>query len=236
MASTGYELALTTTFTPPAQCTKDSFSQLPDNSNVIWNAIKSGVDGSWSTCLPSQFYSSVLATESSVSLPAFTDLVCPSTWEPYYLNNTYLVCCPPDFMPYEIDFTNTQRPAADAVCGLEVFPDVLMDITSYDASGGSTIIPTSAPTSGTLVLAWAYDGIAATPTTGVTITPVTPSPTTGSSATITAAASTSSTTLPASTAPAPSTTSSSSGVSGGPLCYSSCLKWFAAIAMLYQYA
>lgn len=46
-----------------------------------------------------------------------------------------------------------------------------MDITSYDTTGGSTIIPTAAPSDGVYVYAWAYDGTAATPA-NVTATPI----------------------------------------------------------------
>ena len=45
-----------------------------------------------------------------------------------------------------------------------------MDVTSYDATGGSTILPTTAPTDGAMAFAWAYDGITATPVNQTTTT------------------------------------------------------------------
>ncbi len=43
------------------------------------------------SCYPSQFYYSAIATEV---LPPYKDLVCPLHWETYQVNATYLICCP----------------------------------------------------------------------------------------------------------------------------------------------
>ena len=89
------QLSLTTQFAVPTQCTRDSLSEVPGTPGVlINNVVASDVAGSWSTCLPSAFYSSILAVESGAALPAFSALVCPDTWESWELNATYVVCCP----------------------------------------------------------------------------------------------------------------------------------------------
>lgn len=56
-------------------------------NNIIW----SGVNSAYTNCFPPQFYSSVLA---KTSMGPFKALICPSKWESYKLNATYVVCCP----------------------------------------------------------------------------------------------------------------------------------------------
>jgi hypothetical protein len=86
-----YDMALTTVFTPPPECT-GSFTQV---GNDYWqNAINPAPQKTLTSCYPRQFYSSVVAAANSVTLPAFDPLVCPSGWSSLPYNNTYVVCCP----------------------------------------------------------------------------------------------------------------------------------------------
>jgi hypothetical protein len=175
---TGYVLALTTVFTQPAACTA-GFTEIASWESEIWeNAIATEVDPMYKSCFPSQFYSSILAT---TSLSYFSALVCPHTWETYALNDTYIICCPRyfpysptptylaetlsrNFAPILPEETDLQRPGRGAFCTSYVGASELMDITSYDALGGMTILPTKASEDGTVILADAFDGIAATST------------------------------------------------------------------------
>ena len=64
---------------------------------------------------------------------------------------------------YGLNPAYTQRPARDAWCTSVVWPSVLLDVTSYDATGRATVVPTTAPDDGLVVWAIPYDGTAATP-------------------------------------------------------------------------
>lgn len=86
-----YNMALTTVFTPPPECT-GSFTQVGNN---YWqDVINPAPQKTLTSCYPSQFYSSVVAVANNVALPAFNPLVCPSAWSSIPYNDTYAVCCP----------------------------------------------------------------------------------------------------------------------------------------------
>ncbi|UKZ56763.1 hypothetical protein TrVGV298_010604 [Trichoderma virens] len=157
--STGYDLAVTTIFTPPPECSS-GLTEIEAATGIIWRNVINPVPSlTLTSCFPSQFYASALAT---TSLPQFNQLVCPYGWESYNITTTYLICCPRGFGFYAPNFNNTQRPGLGAICTSTVWADVLMDITSYDTTALATIIPTSAGINGTLVFATAFDGISAT--------------------------------------------------------------------------
>lgn len=61
------------------------------------------------------------------------------------------------------NITDTQRPGLGAICTSSIWQGVLMDITSYDSLTLATVIPTTAPGNGTIVLASAFDGNAVIP-------------------------------------------------------------------------
>lgn len=87
----GYVLALTTTFTQPPACT-GGITQVAASGTALWqDVIDPEVNSAYTSCLPSQFYSSILAT---TSLPPFDGLICPYNWETYNLTSTYVICCP----------------------------------------------------------------------------------------------------------------------------------------------
>ena len=90
-----YNLALTTTFTPPPACTTAAFTEMGLSGTDLWqNAINPVPSSTVTSCYPSQFYSSALATASGISLPPFSAIVCPYGWETYDYNTTYIICCP----------------------------------------------------------------------------------------------------------------------------------------------
>jgi hypothetical protein len=86
-----YDMALTTTFTPPPECT-GSLTQI--GTNYWQNAILPAPHATLTSCYPSQFYSSVVGAANSVSLPPFSALVCPVRWGSIDYNSTYFACCP----------------------------------------------------------------------------------------------------------------------------------------------
>jgi hypothetical protein len=86
-----YNMALTTVFTPPPECT-ESFTQVA--SNYWENVIVPAPQKTLTSCYPSQFYSSAVGAAHSVALPPFNPLVCPSGWSSIPYNSTYVVCCP----------------------------------------------------------------------------------------------------------------------------------------------
>lgn len=95
-STTTDSMAVTTTFTPPAQCTQGHLTQLAYSGDGIWvNAIIPVPTSTITSCYPSQFANSVIAEAvSSTVLPPFRQLVCPYNWETFYYNSTYIVCCP----------------------------------------------------------------------------------------------------------------------------------------------
>jgi hypothetical protein len=86
-----YNMALTTVFTPPPECT-GSFTQI--GSNYWEDVIVPAPHTTLTSCYPSQFYSSAVGAANSVPLPPFNPLVCPSGWSSLPYNTTYIVCCP----------------------------------------------------------------------------------------------------------------------------------------------
>ncbi|KFY49143.1 hypothetical protein V495_00699 [Pseudogymnoascus sp. VKM F-4514 (FW-929)] len=161
---TSYNMELTTVFTPPAQCTQGAFTQMDYSSGSIWeNAIIPVPTSTITSCYPAQFADSVIASAvSSLILPPFTELVCPLKWETFYFNSTYIICCPTNFTPLLPNY-NGNRPGLDAICISEIFMNVLMDVTSYNATAYSTVIATSAPSNGAIIFANAFDGTALYP-------------------------------------------------------------------------
>lgn len=84
--------AITTTFTQPPECT-GGITQRGFPESLLWeNAINPAPHVTLTSCFPSQFYLSIMATASS--LPPFNPLICPDKWENYNINDTYVVCCP----------------------------------------------------------------------------------------------------------------------------------------------
>ncbi|KAI9645913.1 hypothetical protein NHQ30_005350 [Ciborinia camelliae] len=155
---TGYNMAITTIFTQPPNCATGGITEMALTASELWeNAINPVPNSTLTSCFPSQFFSSVLATESGIPLPPFSQLICPLNWETYDVNAT-------GFGLYAPNFTDTQRPGSGAICTSSIWQNVLIDITSYDSTALATIIPTSAPANGTLVLANAFEGVAATAT------------------------------------------------------------------------
>ena len=70
-----YNLALTTTFTPPPAA---AFTEIVLSSTDLWqNTINLVLSSTITSYYLSQFYSSALATASSISLPPFCAIVCP---------------------------------------------------------------------------------------------------------------------------------------------------------------
>ncbi|KAK8044971.1 hypothetical protein PG993_004995 [Apiospora rasikravindrae] len=77
-----YNMALTTTFTQPPQCSGEVITQMAWRGSRLWeNAINPLATSTVTTCYPSQFYSSVMGTVNSIALPAFEKLVCPPQLE-----------------------------------------------------------------------------------------------------------------------------------------------------------
>ncbi|KAI7974199.1 hypothetical protein EIK77_000145 [Talaromyces pinophilus] len=88
---TGDELALTTVFTQPAGC-DTGITAVPSWTSELWQNIVNPVPTlTLTSCYPSQFYYSAVAT---ALLPPYSQLVCPKNWESYNVTETYLICCP----------------------------------------------------------------------------------------------------------------------------------------------
>ncbi|RDW67019.1 hypothetical protein BP5796_09768 [Coleophoma crateriformis] len=192
-------MVITTVFTQPSDCTSsDLITQVAPDSELWQNIIHPVPTATFTSCYPSQFYSSLIASASGTLLPPFRALVCPNDWETYNLNTTYIICCPAKYGLYLPKNHNVERPGLGAVCTLDFWPDVLMDITKYDKTALVTTDYTSAGQDGTVVLAYAFDGTAAT-STGANTEPTL----TGLSTTVSTTAAPAATTIPPASATSP---------------------------------
>lgn len=85
------ELILTTVFTQPSGC-DTGITEVPSWTSELWQNIVNPVPTlTLTSCYPSQFYYSAVAT---VPLPPFSQLVCPKHWEAYNVTESYVICCP----------------------------------------------------------------------------------------------------------------------------------------------
>ncbi|KAK6223390.1 hypothetical protein LQW54_000508 [Pestalotiopsis sp. IQ-011] len=166
-----YNMALTTTYTQSPQCT-GSITQMAYHGTNLWeNAINPVPTSTITTCYPSQFYSSVIAELNSVTLPAFSTLVCPTGWTANMWNETYGACCPSDFgvyAPYITDYPD--RPFYYAACTSNMPANRVYELTSYDSTAYLTTISTAAPSTGTMVRVNAFDGLITGIPTSTTVT------------------------------------------------------------------
>ena len=184
---TQLELVVTEVFTQPPDCVGGA-TQYASTTDEFWQNIIVPYPGvTVSSCYPSKFFSSAQAT---ASLPPFLQLVCPHQWESYPINSTYIICCPKyvssqlcprspplcagetlctrsllcpvsDFGIYAPNFHDKVRPGRGAVCTSNIWPQVLVDVTSYRGSTW-TVRGETAGTEGTLVVATAFEGVKAT--------------------------------------------------------------------------
>ncbi|PYH85074.1 hypothetical protein BO82DRAFT_381106 [Aspergillus uvarum CBS 121591] len=155
----GDPLVLTTVFTQPSGCA-GGMTEIPAWSTELWQNIVNPVPTlTLSSCYPSQFFYSAVATSV---LPPYKQLVCPQDWETYNITDTYIVCCPSNYGVYMPNYQDSTRPGLGAICTSSIWPNVLMDVTSYDTAGSATVIPTIADDDGALVFATGFDGTRAT--------------------------------------------------------------------------
>lgn len=91
VTNSGDSLVLTTVFTQPPGCA-GGMTEIPAWSTELWQNIVNPVSTmTLSSCYPSQFYYSAIATRI---LPPYKQLVCPEDWETYNVTDTYIICCP----------------------------------------------------------------------------------------------------------------------------------------------
>ena len=92
--------ALTTTFTPPAECTAGHLTMLQSDAYKVWlNEPRPVPNTTFSSCYPSQFVTSYLHSVSSTVLPAFSPLVCQHNYFTIFNQSIssrplYVACCP----------------------------------------------------------------------------------------------------------------------------------------------
>ncbi|WPH00145.1 Hypothetical protein R9X50_00296800 [Acrodontium crateriforme] len=155
VTTTGDLLLLTTVFTQPTDCAT-GVTEIAAWSTELWQNIVNPLPSlTLTSCYPSQFYHSAVAT---TVLPPFKELVCPLNWESYHVNSTYLICCPNGYGLWAPNYLSANRPGLGAVCTSSVWPNVLLDITSYDGTALATTIAATAGVNGTMVFATAFDG------------------------------------------------------------------------------
>ena len=72
-------------------------TQVASWSTELWQNIVNPVPTlTLTSCYPSQFYYSAVAT---AMLPPYKQLVCPENWETYNATETDIICCPAYVFP-----------------------------------------------------------------------------------------------------------------------------------------
>ncbi|OLN87683.1 hypothetical protein CCHL11_05631 [Colletotrichum chlorophyti] len=176
-ASTGIPTAaLTTTFTPPAQCTENHLTMLVGALEKIWINEPVPLPGSTiSSCYPTQWlsgYTSIMSESSSIA-PFISPLVCPSGWntESSTWSSGYIACCAPGFTFAAPSKTaDSDRPAYGGTCYSDFDLSQTATVTVYNPVELSTTIAWVATTTPAQAYAHPIDGIAADYTPGPTRT------------------------------------------------------------------
>lgn len=93
--------SLTTTFTPPSECTQGHLTMLERQAYYVWlNAPLPVVNTTFSSCYPDAFMTSYLQSAVSGTIAGpFSPLVCPKNYVTVRSQSvsdrpSYIVCCP----------------------------------------------------------------------------------------------------------------------------------------------
>ncbi|KAI4146572.1 MAG: hypothetical protein LQ340_005880 [Diploschistes diacapsis] len=128
--------SITTTFTPPPECTQGHITMLERQHYFVWENEPLPVPNStFSECYPSQFMTSYLQSYSSTIAPAFSPLVCPDNYETVYTQT--MTNRPVNFGLHPPDTTTPGRPAFGATCYSNM---INASVTQYDNSSSSGVM------------------------------------------------------------------------------------------------
>ncbi|GKT59732.1 CFEM domain protein [Colletotrichum tofieldiae] len=160
-------VALTTTFTPPAQCNENHLTMLVGALEKIWiNEPVPLPNQTTSSCYPSEWlggYESVMSKSSSIA-PYMSPLVCPDGWntESSTWANGYIACCASGFtFAAPSKAADTDRPAYGGTCYSNFDLSQTATVTVYNAEELSTTIAWVATTTPAQAYAHPIEGIAA---------------------------------------------------------------------------
>ncbi|WPH01344.1 Hypothetical protein R9X50_00418600 [Acrodontium crateriforme] len=154
--ATSYDLKIQTVFTPPPACSTAGVTRMAISSFELWNnAIVPAPSITETSCYPSQFWSSALATSS---LAPLEQLICPRGWGTYDVNSTYIICCPKGISAsmhqiYTMATVPLHQPTAlpeyTRIC--ETGHGTYVLATPFDGTAASTTYAVSTPNSSSTV-------------------------------------------------------------------------------------
>ncbi|KAL0938167.1 CFEM domain protein [Colletotrichum truncatum] len=160
-------VALTTTFTPPAECTENHLTMLVGALEKIWiNEPVPLPNSTITSCYPTEWvngYSSVMFKSSSMA-PVMSPLVCPSGWntESSTWSNGYIACCASGFtFAAPTKTADRDRPAYGGTCYSNFDLSQTATVTVYNPVELSTTIAWVATTTPAQAYAHPIEGIAA---------------------------------------------------------------------------
>ncbi|KAF2127213.1 hypothetical protein P153DRAFT_358831 [Dothidotthia symphoricarpi CBS 119687] len=160
-------LALSTTFTPPAQCTANRITILPPPGYFMWaNEPVPYPNTTVSDCYPSEFlrsYTSMSAGATGSSIvPVMSPLVCPQNFcTMFAADNNYIACCPSDYKfapPSSIAVSS--RPAYGGTCYSDFTVSSTLTALKYNSEGSTGTEPWIASKTGIQAYAHPIDGFA----------------------------------------------------------------------------
>ncbi|EXF76443.1 hypothetical protein CFIO01_11830 [Colletotrichum fioriniae PJ7] len=165
-------VALTTTFTPPAECVENHLTMLVGALEKIWiNEPVPLPNSTLASCHPTQWvngYSSALSASSSIA-PYMSPLVCPSGYstESSTWSSGYIACCASGFtFAAPAKTADADRPAYGGTCYSNFDLSQTATVTVYNPEELSTTIAWVATTTPAQAYAHPIDGIAADYTPG----------------------------------------------------------------------
>ncbi|KAH8596970.1 hypothetical protein B0O99DRAFT_671057 [Bisporella sp. PMI_857] len=161
IATQATPLAITTTFTPPPQCTEHRLTMLENQKFELWLNSPVPVENiTMTACYPKELLDNILLDDQgSVLFPAFAPFICPEKYNNVLTGASgYFACCPSGYGLAQNRDAPLTRPGAGGTCYTNIKMGATLNITAYDSS--SLVGPTTwvATTSGSQAYAYPIDG------------------------------------------------------------------------------
>ncbi|KAI1632467.1 hypothetical protein F4809DRAFT_627551 [Biscogniauxia mediterranea] len=209
-------IPLTTTFIPPDDCNDGQLTMLSSPGYFIWlNEPVPVSESTFSSCYPKEFMSEyqtyhINPTTVGSRVPLMSPLICPFGWETLTSIDSYIACCPTNFLLSPPETTmDANRPAYGGTCYSDWTLGQSSSVSAFGSSSYIGMTLASAKTVPFQVYAHVIDGIVAT------TAQQTHTSSSGSDATSTSTSTPISTDATADTSTGASAPSNSSTLSGG---------------------
>ncbi|KAI5917281.1 hypothetical protein F4810DRAFT_705032 [Camillea tinctor] len=159
-------IPLTTTFIPPDDCNNGQLTMVSSPGYFIWlNEPIPVPESTFSSCYPEEFmreYQTYHINPTTVGsrVPLMSPLVCPFGWETITSINSYIACCPTNFLLAPPGTTmDANRPAYGGTCYSDWTLGQSTSVSAYGPSSYVGMTLASATTTPFQVFAHVIDGI-----------------------------------------------------------------------------